>query len=549
MKKYVCMYVCMLFFILSESFAIGISVSVDNFTCDKIVNKKIYGSFEVTNLYGNYYDRLSYVLYLIPARNIDSSSFNTMSLAESKSTSFSILPNETKFIAYEFEYPKDMPFDQYTLALSIFDGSDDLYLANKIENLQIGKEETEYIISDDMVDPNYYKIENYEGPLSGPNVDVGDTLKGYINIKSKFEKDKKITPQYLVFERNLAFSDRCLMVEKGESILVKPDKSKEVELKIPIYEKPGAYFTKVRFLDENDKVISGEYYFRYVVKGDSAKISSIGLNFDPETDNLKVSIGYLGAADGSTIKDAVFATAVYENENYNNLEFFADKNDIVGSSFVSSYSVKVPEDKTDFTVWATIKKDDNELSKEQFSFNINDIISDGVLKFNDLTNTKYEYYVKVLESYGVISGYPDGTFRPNKTLTRAELTAIALNMKDVDLSDYEVKTNNFTDLEESHWAYKLINYAAENGIVNGYGNGLFKPNSEVKYSEAITILTNVAGYSKKVNSSTESWPYNYISFANQYNLLNDTEIQDYLQVASRGEVAIIALNNYYVRKD
>lgn len=546
MKK-ICMLFCMLFFILSEAVAVGPLVDVKDFSCAEVVNKKIFGSFQVNNLTVNYYDRLSYVLHLIPDENFKDSSTLIMSSAESKAIPFSLMPNEEKFIAYEFKYPNNMPYGQYTLILSIYDASDKLYVDQEIDNFLIGKKESEYIIPANGQDTNYYKIKDYELPLSGPSVEADGTLKGYINISSTFKQDKKIIPQYSVFKRNLS-QGQYILREEDKPILIKSGKSKEVEVNLPIIKEPGAYFVKVRFLDEDNKLISGEYYFRYVVKGESALVSTIGTSFNTKNNILKVYIGYLGAADGSTLKDYVFSTGVKKTRNGDIIEMFADKEDIYATSYENSYSLELSQYDEPLTVWASIGKGDKKLSEYEMIIT-KDMFENDVLKFEDLIGTKYENYVKALESYRVVSGYPDGTFRADKTLTRAELTSIALNMKKINLNDYEVKTNHFNDVSKEHWAYKTINYAAENGIVNGYGNGLFKPDSEVKYSEALTILINVAGYGENVNELSEKWPDNYITFAKKWNIDDNTSIEDYSKVASRGEVAIMTLNTYYLRED
>ena len=132
------MLFCMLFFILSEAVAVGPLVDVKDFSCAKVVNKKIFGSFQVNNLTGNYYDRLSYVLHLIPDENFKDSSALVMSSAESRAIPFSLMPNEEKFIAYEFKYPNNMPYGQYTLILSIYDASDKLYVDQEIDNFLKG---------------------------------------------------------------------------------------------------------------------------------------------------------------------------------------------------------------------------------------------------------------------------------------------------------------------------------------------------------------------------------------------------------------------------
>ena len=120
-------------------------------------------------------------------------------------------------------------------------------------------------------------------------------------------------------------------------------------------------------------------------------------------------------------------------------------------------------------------------------------------------------------------------------------------MLKVDLSNYEVKNNAFTDVPENHWAYKSINYAYENGIINGYGNGLFKPNNEVKYSEAITILLNTAGYKSRASSKQSVWPNNYIEVAEELGVNKGTDIPDFGSPANRGEISLLTLNSYFIR--
>lgn len=91
-----------------------------------------------------------------------------------------------------------------------------------------------------------------------------------------------------------------------------------------------------------------------------------------------------------------------------------------------------------------------------------DMATGGVDIFSDVTENNWFYdYVATAVQYGWISGYPDGTFRPNNTITRAEVTTIVNRMlgrsADVEfVTDHAAELTQFTDVSSSHWAYYQI---------------------------------------------------------------------------------------------
>ena len=109
---------------------------------------------------------------------------------------------------------------------------------------------------------------------------------------------------------------------------------------------------------------------------------------------------------------------------------------------------------------------------------------------NDFTdvaeNSWYNNAVSTMCRAGVINGYPDGTFKPNAPITRAEFATIAVRFFQVQQSDKNV----FADTA-GHWAVKFINAAAENGLIAGYPDGTFKPNQLIKRCEAITVVNRI----------------------------------------------------------
>ncbi|MGI5891023.1 MAG: S-layer homology domain-containing protein, partial [Tissierellia bacterium] len=87
---------------------------------------------------------------------------------------------------------------------------------------------------------------------------------------------------------------------------------------------------------------------------------------------------------------------------------------------------------------------------------------------------------------GIISGYPDGTFRPSAPITRAEFATIAAKFDNLDLGI----PSKFTDIA-GHWAERYITSAENKGWVQGYPDMTFKPEQDITRAEAMTLINNV----------------------------------------------------------
>lgn len=111
---------------------------------------------------------------------------------------------------------------------------------------------------------------------------------------------------------------------------------------------------------------------------------------------------------------------------------------------------------------------------------------------SDVVGNEYQTQIGVLTSLEIIDGYPDGTFKPLNVVTRAEMAKmiiIALGLK-----DYAVGVSTFSDIAKDNWAQGFINYAAGLGIIKGYPDGTFKPNATVSYDEATAMIIRALGY-------------------------------------------------------
>lgn len=118
----------------------------------------------------------------------------------------------------------------------------------------------------------------------------------------------------------------------------------------------------------------------------------------------------------------------------------------------------------------------------------------------------YNTAVSTMVNAGVITGYNDGTFRPNDPITRAEFATIAARF----LSDPYSLQDQFYDTE-GHWAEVYINRAAEVGWINGYNDGSFRPNKAITRAEAVTLVNNVLGREPHADYMLDdmiTWPDN-----------------------------------------
>lgn len=112
--------------------------------------------------------------------------------------------------------------------------------------------------------------------------------------------------------------------------------------------------------------------------------------------------------------------------------------------------------------------------------------------FTDVSDTAwYSTAVKTLASVGVINGYTDGSFRPNRSVTRAEFVTMLVNLTGVTGSDAY-----FTDID-THWAKNAIYAAASQGWINGYlqsnGTYMFRPGRNITRAEAVVVMNRVLG--------------------------------------------------------
>ena len=144
--------------------------------------------------------------------------------------------------------------------------------------------------------------------------------------------------------------------------------------------------------------------------------------------------------------------------------------------------------------------------------------------FTDSADIKVDTeVVDTLVSLGVVNGYDDGSFKPNGTVTRAEMAKMiyVLRTGNSDASAYNDDKTSFTDIG-SHWARGYIKYCQSLGIIAGKSNTKFCPNDKVTAQEAAKMLLVTLGYNAtKAGLTGAGWASKTNALADENGLLKD----------------------------
>jgi hypothetical protein len=166
-------------------------------------------------------------------------------------------------------------------------------------------------------------------------------------------------------------------------------------------------------------------------------------------------------------------------------------------------------------------------------------------KFSDINDEDVAKAVGRLSALKILDGYPDGTFKPDNTITRAEFAKIMVTALGVGTAaDYAKGTTKFTDVPATHWASGYINVASDMGIIKGRGNGIFDPGAQVTYAEAITMIVRALGYEPKA-LALGGYPGGYLAIAAEKDITDGINVVNSL-AASRGDVAKMVDNSLEV---
>lgn len=143
-----------------------------------------------------------------------------------------------------------------------------------------------------------------------------------------------------------------------------------------------------------------------------------------------------------------------------------------------------------------------------------------VLAYSDCNNDA----VATLTKLEVLSGYDDGTFKPDALITRAEFAKIiAVISGREDFQGEPSQKNLFSDVDSEHWALNYILYCAGLEIVNGYEDGTFKPNDNISFAEAVKMCLTVIGYNRLITNMGDNWYEPWIDLAYEYKITDSKD--------------------------
>ncbi len=168
--------------------------------------------------------------------------------------------------------------------------------------------------------------------------------------------------------------------------------------------------------------------------------------------------------------------------------------------------------------------------------------ADSETSFSDVAaDDYYAAAANALVKAEILTGYEDGTFRPNGNITRAEMAAIICRVIGKEEVGSVKTATDFDDVEEDSWASGYIKVASDAGIINGDGNGSFRPDDDVTYEEAIKMVVCALGLADDIEANPSDWSKPYIDVAKANGIT--TSLKGSKGTAStRADVAVMTYN-------
>ncbi len=160
----------------------------------------------------------------------------------------------------------------------------------------------------------------------------------------------------------------------------------------------------------------------------------------------------------------------------------------------------------------------------------------------DVIGTQYEESVELLNALNIMIGDDTGEFRLEDPIKRSEVAKIATALAGLtDVAESTKTQANFPDVSASHWANGYINVSQAQGYVIGDDTGNFRPDDNITYAEAVTIMMRILGYEPAANSNG-GFPTGYLVTAGSAGLFKGGITAPTNSLATRGIVAQLAYN-------
>ena len=178
----------------------------------------------------------------------------------------------------------------------------------------------------------------------------------------------------------------------------------------------------------------------------------------------------------------------------------------------------------------------------------------SLASFSDINDGQVADAVDKLVAGGIITGYEDGTFRPDNQITRAEFAAIVTRYKGIADNLASDAVTGFKDLDADSsraWARPYVKAAVDAKIINGFDDGTFRAGEPVTYEQAVKMLVCAAGYEVVAQSEynkiiitnpNATWSAGYIAAGNKHGITKGVITAQISEPALRGVVAVLTSN-------
>ena len=165
---------------------------------------------------------------------------------------------------------------------------------------------------------------------------------------------------------------------------------------------------------------------------------------------------------------------------------------------------------------------------------------------NDVpANAWYHNAVDWVIIHEVMSGFSATSFGPDATLTRAQVVQVLYNKEGKPALNG--RSNTFSDVPNGQWYTNAVTWASNEGIVSGYGGGVFKPNDPVTIEQVFVILWNYVGNPPLTGDADavgihSEWAGNAIGWAQASRVLSKFPYQRVIDPATRAQTAQMLMN-------
>ena len=147
---------------------------------------------------------------------------------------------------------------------------------------------------------------------------------------------------------------------------------------------------------------------------------------------------------------------------------------------------------------------------------------------SDIKQSFAKAYIEKLAAAGIVAGYADGSFKPEKSASRAEYLKIVLRAMNIDYSNVDTSKLTFKDVEKDSWIAKVVIKAAELNMIDASNNN-FRPNAQISRAEAMKMLINAAEIQTNENAVSEfndvkGWAVKYVQKAKELGIVNGQNV-------------------------